>query len=100
MDAEDLLLREFLGIRTAVPSRGPVDPVEQRADGTWATFNGGPADLSTTVEAYAALRLAGDAPDAPHLSARRGVDPGLRRHRGDPGLHQDLAGAVGLVVLG
>ena len=28
-------------------------------DGTWATFHGGPADLSTTVEAYVALRLAG-----------------------------------------
>src|SRR5262249_40005991 len=41
------------------------------ADGTWATFYGGPADLSTTVEAYVALRLAGDAADAAHLSAAR-----------------------------
>ncbi len=32
----------------------------QRADGTWANFCGGPGDLSTTVEAYVALRLAGD----------------------------------------
>ena len=37
---------------------------QQRADGTWATFDGGPGDLSTTIEAYAALRLAGDAADA------------------------------------
>ncbi len=36
---------------------------QQRADGTWANFEGGPADLSTTIEAYAALRLAGDDPD-------------------------------------
>src|SRR5919197_754532 len=42
-----------------------------RADGTWANFEGGPADLSTTIEAYAALRLAGDDIDAPHLSAAR-----------------------------
>jgi squalene-hopene/tetraprenyl-beta-curcumene cyclase len=69
MDAEDLLLREFLGIRT---SHGTAESArwirsEQREDGTWATFHGGPGDLSTTVEAYAALRLAGDPPDAPHM---------------------------------
>ncbi|MEV7007475.1 squalene--hopene cyclase [Streptosporangium sp. NPDC051022] len=69
MDAEDLLLREFLGIRT------PEDTAEaarwirsqQRADGTWANFHGGPPDLSTTVEAYTALRLAGDPPGAAHM---------------------------------
>ena len=32
----------------------------QREDGTWANFYGGPPELSTTVEAYVALRLAGD----------------------------------------
>ncbi|TAM87994.1 MAG: squalene--hopene cyclase [Jatrophihabitans sp.] len=71
MDAEDLLMRQFLGIlleedlaQTARWIRS-----EQRADGTWATFPGGPGDLSTTVEAYAALRLAGDLPDAPHMAA-------------------------------
>ena len=40
---------------------------QQRADGTWANFYGGPGDLSTTIEAYVALRLAGDEPDAPHM---------------------------------
>ena len=44
---------------------------QQRADGTWATFHGGPADLSTTVEAYVALRLAGDAGDAAHMAQAR-----------------------------
>ncbi|MEU8267221.1 squalene--hopene cyclase [Sphaerisporangium sp. NPDC049002] len=71
MDAEDLLLREFLGIRgrqdTAEAARWIRS--EQRADGTWANFHGGPPDLSTTVEAYAALRLAGDPADAPHMRA-------------------------------
>ena len=37
-------------------------------DGTWANFRGGDADLSTTVEAYTALRLAGDSPEAPHMA--------------------------------
>ena len=69
MDAEDLLLRQFLGILEpgdlAAAARW-IRP-QQRADGTWANFEGGPADLSTTVEAYAALRLAGDEPAAPHM---------------------------------
>ena len=41
---------------------------QQRGDGSWANFEGGPGDLSTTVEAYTALRLAGDATDAPSTS--------------------------------
>jgi squalene-hopene/tetraprenyl-beta-curcumene cyclase len=70
MDAEDLLLREFLGIRTAQATDEAARWIrsQQRSDGTWATFEGGPADLSTTVEAWVALRLAGDAPDAPHMA--------------------------------
>ena len=70
MDAEDLLLREFLGIRTAEETQAAARWIRssQRADGTWANFKGGDADLSTTVEAYAALRLAGDPPEAPHLA--------------------------------
>jgi len=74
MDAEDLMLRHFLGILTpevaaeaAVWIRG-----NQRADGTWANFYGGPGDLSTTVEAYVALRLAGDKPEDPHMRAAAG----------------------------
>src|SRR5919197_3839385 len=57
MDAEDLLLREFLGIRTEERTRGAAARIrsKQREDGTWATFHGGPAELSTTVEAYLAL---------------------------------------------
>jgi squalene-hopene/tetraprenyl-beta-curcumene cyclase len=70
MDAEDLLLREFLGIRTAEETAAAARWIRscQRPDGTWANFHGGDADLSTTVEAYAALRLAGDVPEAPHMA--------------------------------
>jgi squalene-hopene/tetraprenyl-beta-curcumene cyclase len=73
MDAEDLLLRAFLGVltdRELVPAAAWIRS-QQRADGTWANFHGGPANLSTTVEAYAALRLAGDPTDAKHLVAAR-----------------------------
>jgi len=71
MDAEDMLLREFLGIRRAEETERSAAWIrsQQRADGTWATFFGGPGDLSTTVEAYWALRLAGDPLEAPHMLA-------------------------------
>ncbi|MFF4097186.1 squalene--hopene cyclase [Streptomyces sp. NPDC001834] len=70
MDAEDLLLRQFLGIQDPEVVRAAALFIrgEQLGDGTWATFHGGPGDLSATIEAYVALRLAGDAPDAPHMA--------------------------------
>jgi squalene-hopene/tetraprenyl-beta-curcumene cyclase len=73
IEAEDLLLREFLGIRTDEETRLTANWIraKQRDDGTWANFHGGPGDLSTTVEAYAALRLAGDPSDAEHMRRAR-----------------------------
>lgn len=69
MDAEDLFLREFLGIADQRVTDGAANWIrsQQRDDGTWATFFGGPPELSTTVEAYWALKLAGDPIDAPHM---------------------------------
>ncbi|MFK4070300.1 squalene--hopene cyclase [Streptomyces sp. NPDC029674] len=74
MDAEDLLLRQFLGIRDEDTTRAAALFIrgEQRDDGTWATFFGGPGELSTTIEAYVALRLAGDRPDEPHMAKAAG----------------------------
>ena len=71
MDAEDLLLRTFLGILRPDDATAAARWIRanQRDDGTWATYYGGPGDLSTTVEAYVALRIAGDRPDAPHMAA-------------------------------
>src|ERR1700723_1808296 len=68
MDAEDMMLREFLGIRTAAETERSAAWIrsQQREDGTWANFHGGPGDLSTTVEAYWALRLAGDPAEGAH----------------------------------
>ncbi|MGO9490192.1 MAG: squalene--hopene cyclase [Solirubrobacteraceae bacterium] len=69
MDAEDLLLREFLGIRRSEETERSAAWIrsQQRADGTWAKFHEGPGDLSTTIEAYWALRLAGDDPASEHM---------------------------------
>src|SRR5271165_1308276 len=71
MDAEDILLREFLGIREPDGTERSAAWIrsQQRPDGTWAKFHGGPGDLSTTVEAYWALRLAGEDPQAEHMLA-------------------------------
>ncbi len=69
IDAEDLLLRQFLGIRTEAETTETARWIRsrQRADGTWANFFDGPPELSTTVEAYVALRLAGDDPGSEHM---------------------------------
>ncbi|MFI9082083.1 squalene--hopene cyclase [Streptomyces sioyaensis] len=70
MEAEDLLLRQFLGIQDPEVTAATASHIRSRqeTDGTWPTFYGGPGELSTTIEAYVALRLAGDDPDAPHMA--------------------------------
>src|SRR6202035_568884 len=69
MDAEDMLLREFLGVRRADETERSAAWIrsQQRQDGTWANFFGGPGELSTTIEAYWALKLAGDSPEDEHM---------------------------------
>jgi squalene-hopene/tetraprenyl-beta-curcumene cyclase len=73
MDAEDLLLRRFLDILRPGDLEQAARWIrsQQRDDGTWANFEGGPGELSTTVEAYVALRLAGDDLDMRHMRAAR-----------------------------
>ncbi|APU14608.1 MULTISPECIES: squalene--hopene cyclase [Actinoalloteichus] len=70
-EAGELFMHEFLGTRTEEYTTTTARWIrsQQRADGTWATFPGGPAELSVTIEAYLALRLAGDRPDEPHMAA-------------------------------
>ena len=74
IEAEDLLLREFLGIRTAELTDATARWIRsrQRSDGTWSNSYNGKPDLSSTVEAYVALRLAGDPPDAYHMAQAAG----------------------------
>jgi squalene-hopene/tetraprenyl-beta-curcumene cyclase len=69
MDAEDLLLRQFLGIRDEATTERAARWIrsQQRDDGSWGNFRGAPGDLSTTIESYVALRLAGDDPSADHM---------------------------------
>jgi squalene-hopene/tetraprenyl-beta-curcumene cyclase len=43
----------------------------QQADGSYPLFTGGAGDISCTVKAYYALKLAGDDIDSPHLAKAR-----------------------------
>ncbi len=81
MDAEDLMLRHYLGVLDPALAQRSARWIRsnQRPDGTWATFYGGPPDLSATVEAYVALRLAGDQPEAEHM---RPASEWVRRNGG------------------
>jgi squalene-hopene/tetraprenyl-beta-curcumene cyclase len=96
LDAEGLLVREFLGIRAPELTKAVAQQIRslQRADGSWAgtgepgrtggpseALSDGPADLgesgyasdlSASVMAYLALRLAGDSPDAYHMAVAAG----------------------------
>jgi squalene-hopene/tetraprenyl-beta-curcumene cyclase len=67
MIAQHLFWHHFLGLRTPELDRKIANELlaRQRDDGTWAIWFEGPPDLSTTIEAYTALKLAG-------------VDPGAR----------------------
>lgn len=71
--AEHLLLTCFLGIPNEKLwqkiARYLLD--QQRPDGSWAIFYGGPGDLSTTIEAYFALKLAGISPQDPPMEQAR-----------------------------
>src|SRR5437870_6221480 len=61
MIAEHLFWLHFLGLRDRETDRKLANELlaRQRADGTWSNWFDGPANLSTTLESYVALKLAG-----------------------------------------
>jgi squalene-hopene/tetraprenyl-beta-curcumene cyclase len=71
MDAEYILMTHVIGQRNDTIWRGVAQDIRsyQRADGSWALYEGAPGDLSTTIECYFALKLAGDS--GPHLDRAR-----------------------------
>ena len=77
MTAQHLFLLEFLRLRDEETTRKLVNELlaRQRDDGTWAIYWEGEPNLAATVEAYAALRMAGFDADDPRLAgARRFVE--------------------------
>ncbi len=67
MVAEHLFWLHFLGLRDpATDGKLAAELLaRRREDGTWANWWEGPPDLSTTIEAYVALRMAGVDPGEP-----------------------------------
>jgi squalene-hopene/tetraprenyl-beta-curcumene cyclase len=61
MTAQHLFWNHFLGLRTADLDRRIAGELmaRMRDDGTWSIWFEGPPDLSTSIEAYVACRLAG-----------------------------------------
>jgi squalene-hopene/tetraprenyl-beta-curcumene cyclase len=61
MTAEHVLLLRFLGVSHDDIRDGAIRHIlgTQREDGTWALYRDGPGDLSSTIEAYVALRVLG-----------------------------------------
>ena len=76
--AEYVMLRRFFGMvepereaRIGRYLRRIQAQEERTARGGWPLFHGGGIDVSCSVKAYFALRLIGDAPDAPHMRRAR-----------------------------
>ncbi len=51
----------------------------QSPDGGWPLFHAGASDISASVKAYFALKMIGDATDAPHMARARAW---IRAHGG------------------
>ena len=73
MTAEHVLLMRFLGLDVSDIRDGAIRHIlyNQRSDGSWALYYDGPADLSTTIEAYVALKVLGFDTAAPEMSRAR-----------------------------
>jgi squalene-hopene/tetraprenyl-beta-curcumene cyclase len=71
---------------------------KQLEDGGWNIYPGGPSELNATCKAYFALKLAGDDPDSPQLTAARGTIHrlgGLEHSNSYVRFYLALVGAVG-----
>jgi squalene-hopene/tetraprenyl-beta-curcumene cyclase len=73
MDAQYVVFNRFMGRRPEAVERRLVEHIlaKQSPDGSWPLFHDGPGHLSTTIEAYFALKLAGHDPAEPALARAR-----------------------------
>ena len=73
MEAEYIMLTHFMGADEGdrIPRVAEDIRRRQSADGSWCMYYGAPGDLSTSIECYFALKLAGDPADAPHMERAR-----------------------------
>ncbi|BEH09218.1 MULTISPECIES: squalene--hopene cyclase [Geobacter] len=71
--AEYIMLFHFMGLVNREKERKMANYLlrQQTTAGYWTIWHGGPGDLSTTIEAYFALKLAGYPADHPAMSKAR-----------------------------
>ncbi len=69
LESETILLLAILGRRddSRIPLLANYLRQNQLADGGWSNYPGGPPEVSVSVKAYFALKIAGDDPAAPHM---------------------------------
>jgi squalene-hopene/tetraprenyl-beta-curcumene cyclase len=75
LESEYILTLHFLGRTGETRVRKAAEYLrrKQLPGGGWPNYEGGPADVSVSVKAYFALKLAGDDADAPHMARARRV---------------------------
>ena len=73
MEAEYIMLTQFLNLEQSDKWEKIANYLknQQREEGFWTNYEGGPGDLSTTIECYFALKLAGESPNLPHMRKAR-----------------------------
>ena len=73
MEAEYLMLTHFLDVADQDRWRKLSNYIlsRQREDGSWGQYFGSPGDLSTSVECYFALKLAGTSAESPEMVRAR-----------------------------
>lgn len=71
--AEHLMFTHIMGIRDDGLWQAIAREIlsHQREDGSWGNWHTGPGDLSTTVEAYVALKMAGEDPGSEAMTRAR-----------------------------
>jgi squalene-hopene/tetraprenyl-beta-curcumene cyclase len=70
LESEYILTMYFLGRGGEPKLRKAAEYLrrKQLAEGGWAIYPGGPAEVSASVKAYFVLKLLGDDPNAPHMA--------------------------------
>src|SRR5450631_3238438 len=73
LESDYILLHRLLGTEDAQRTQKCANEIlsHQNADGGWPIFNGGPSNISASVKAYFALKMAGHSPEHPALSKAR-----------------------------
>jgi len=73
LESDYILLHRLLGTEDPVRTQKCANEIlsHQNEEGGWPIFNGGPSNISASVKAYFALKMAGYKPEHPALSKAR-----------------------------